>query len=96
MLKRHLVNGRYIGGILYYQIMNGVTGSAMPYFKKILESDKIWDVSNYIAVSFIAYTDSNRDPRGIDAALEDPRERNTYRLSDSLRQIIRETDGMPK
>lgn len=41
------------GGLLYYQIMNGVTGSAMPYFKEDLESAKIWDVSNYIATQFI-------------------------------------------
>ncbi|MCX5769672.1 MAG: cbb3-type cytochrome c oxidase subunit II, partial [Candidatus Hydrogenedentes bacterium] len=27
-LRRHLVEGRYIGGILYYQVMNGITGSA--------------------------------------------------------------------
>ncbi|MFC1885869.1 cbb3-type cytochrome c oxidase subunit II, partial [Thermodesulfobacteriota bacterium] len=28
------------GGILYYQIMNGITGTAMPYFKRELESEK--------------------------------------------------------
>ena len=44
-LKRNLVEGKYIGGILYYQIMNGITGTAMPYFKHELESAKIWDVS---------------------------------------------------
>lgn len=41
------------GGILYYQIMNGITGTAMPYFKRDLESEKIWDVGNYVAVTFI-------------------------------------------
>ncbi len=56
-LKRHLIDGKYIGGILYYQIMNGVTGSAMPYFKKDLESAKIWDVGNYVMVNFINYRD---------------------------------------
>jgi cbb3-type cytochrome c oxidase subunit II len=56
-LKRHLIDGNYIGGILYYQIMNGVTGSAMPYFKKDLESAKIWDVGNYVMVNFINWRD---------------------------------------
>lgn len=72
MLKRHLVGNRYIGGILYYQIMNGITGSSMPYFKKELESEKIWDVSNYVAVTFIGYTDADMEPKGIDAAGEPP------------------------
>ncbi len=76
-LRRNLVENRYIGGILYYQIMNGITGTAMPYFKKALESAKIWDVSNYVAVSFIGYTDGDIAPEGIDAAYE-PDYRNTY------------------
>ena len=39
------LRGRGIsGGILYYQIMNGITGTGMPYFKGELESEKIWDV----------------------------------------------------
>ncbi|MFA5515025.1 MAG: cbb3-type cytochrome c oxidase subunit II [Desulfuromonadales bacterium] len=71
-LRRHLVNNRYIGGILYYQIMNGITGTAMPFFKKDLESEKIWDVSNFIAVHFIGYTDADISPEGIDAAYEEP------------------------
>ena len=50
--------------------MNGVTGTGMPYFKKHLESEKIWDVSNYLAVSFLGYTDANIEPRGIDASFE--------------------------
>jgi cytochrome c oxidase cbb3-type subunit II len=58
------------GGILYYQIMNGITGTAMPYFKKHLESEKIWDVGNYVAVYFINQSDANTDPRGIDASWE--------------------------
>lgn len=69
-LKRHLIDGKYIGGILYYQIMNGVTGSAMPYFKKHLESAKIWDVGNYVSVNFINYSDSNLPTNGIPVAYE--------------------------
>ncbi|MBJ6726095.1 cbb3-type cytochrome c oxidase subunit II [Geomesophilobacter sediminis] len=71
-LRRHLVENRYIGGIFYYQIMNGITGTAMPYFKKHLESEKIWDLANYLGVYFVGYTDANIEPRGIDAAYEGP------------------------
>jgi cytochrome c oxidase cbb3-type subunit II len=68
-----LLNHRGItGGILYYQIMNGITGTAMPYFKRELESEKIWDVGNYVAVNFIGETDANTEPRGIDASYEPP------------------------
>jgi mono/diheme cytochrome c family protein len=68
-----ILNNRGVtGGILYYQIMNGITGTAMPYFKKDLESEKIWDVGNYVAVYFIGQTDSDTAPRGIDASLEPP------------------------
>jgi hypothetical protein len=42
----------------------------MPYFKRALESEKIWNVSNYVAVYFIGYTDSGIEPKGIDAAYE--------------------------
>lgn len=66
-----ILKGRGVsGGILYYQIMNGITGSAMPYFKRELESEKIWDVGDYVAVYFINQTDANTEPRGIDAAYE--------------------------
>jgi cbb3-type cytochrome c oxidase subunit II len=66
-----ILNGREIsGGILYYQIMNGITGSAMPYFKRELESQKIWEVGDYIANYFISQTDANTEPRGIDASWE--------------------------
>jgi cbb3-type cytochrome c oxidase subunit II len=58
------------GGILYYQIMNGITGTAMPYFKRALESEKIWDVGNFVAVNFINQSDANAEPKGIDAAYE--------------------------
>jgi cytochrome c oxidase cbb3-type subunit 2 len=64
-----LLKGRGIsGGILYYLIMNGITGTAMPYFKRELESEKIWDVGNYVAVTFIGLSDAYGKPRGIDAA----------------------------
>ena len=76
-LRGRLPQGKYLGGILYYQIMNGITGTAMPYFKRELESAKIWDVSNYVAVSFVGYTDAGIEPRGIDAAYEPPWQ-NTY------------------
>lgn len=66
-----ILKGRAIsGGILYYQIMNGITGTAMPYFKRDLESQKIWEVGNYVAVNFINQSDANTEPRGIDAAWE--------------------------
>jgi cbb3-type cytochrome c oxidase subunit II len=58
------------GGILYYQIMNGITGTSMPYFKRELESEKIWDVGNYVAHYFISQSDANTEPRGIDASYE--------------------------
>jgi cytochrome c oxidase cbb3-type subunit II len=82
-LKRNLVDGKYIGGILYYQIMNGITGTAMPYFKKSLESEKIWDISNFVAVYFIGYTDADMDPEGIDASYE-PEWINPFGNPDSL------------
>jgi cytochrome c oxidase cbb3-type subunit 2 len=66
-----ILKGRGIsGGILYYQIMNGITGTAMPYFKQELESEKIWNVGNYVAVSFIGESDAGMPPRGIPAAYE--------------------------
>jgi cbb3-type cytochrome c oxidase subunit II len=69
-LRRHGIEGGATGGMLYYQIMNGITGSAMPYFKRELESEKIWDVSNYVAKQFIGIVDANTEPKGIDAAFE--------------------------
>jgi len=69
-----ILKGRGIsGGILYYQIMNGITGTAMPYFKRELESEKIWDVGNYVAIYFIGESDADQEPRGIDASYEGPR-----------------------
>jgi cbb3-type cytochrome c oxidase subunit II len=60
------------GGILYYQIMHGITGTAMPYFKRELESEKIWDVGDYVAVTFIGRSDAGAQPRGIPSAWEGP------------------------
>ncbi len=67
------LKGREIsGGILYYQIMNGITGTAMPYFKRELESEKIWAVGDYVAVYFIGASDADTEPKGIDASYEGP------------------------
>lgn len=71
-LSRHGLEGGATGGMLYYQIMNGITGTAMPYFKRELESEKIWDVSNYVALQFIGIVDADQEPAGIDAAFEPP------------------------
>ena len=66
-----ILKGREIsGGIIYYQLMNGITGTAMPYFKRDLESQKLWEVGDYIANYFINQSDANNEPRGIDAAWE--------------------------
>jgi cytochrome c oxidase cbb3-type subunit 2 len=66
-----ILKGRGIsGGILYYQIMNEITGTAMPYFKRELESEKIWNVGNYVAVTFIGESDAGMPPKGIPAAYE--------------------------
>jgi mono/diheme cytochrome c family protein len=62
-----------IGGLLYHQVMNGVTGTAMPPFKTELESEKIWDVSNYVAEYFASGAEAERGPRGIPASFEPPR-----------------------
>lgn len=68
-----ILRGRGVsGGILYYQIMNGITGTAMPYFKRELESEKIWDVGDYIAVYFIGESDAGSEPKGIDASYVGP------------------------
>jgi cbb3-type cytochrome c oxidase subunit II len=71
-LRRNLAGGKYIGGIIYYQVMNGITGTDMPYFKKELESAKIWDVGNFVAYNFINYTDFNLNQGNIPAAYEPP------------------------
>lgn len=71
-LRRHGLAGGATGGMLYYQIMNGITGTAMPAFRHELESEKIWDVSNYVARQIIGLVDANTEPRGIDSAYEPP------------------------
>jgi cytochrome c oxidase cbb3-type subunit II len=70
-----------IGWMIYYQVMNGITGTSMPVFKHELESERIWDVANYIAVNFVgAYpaggSEEDRWPRGsaIPATNEPPME----------------------
>ena len=76
-LNLTILKGRAVsGGILYYQIMNGITGTAMPYFKRELESEKIWDVAAYAAITFIGESDAYQQPRGIDAAYIPPRRRD--------------------
>jgi cytochrome c oxidase cbb3-type subunit 2 len=42
----------------------------MPYFKRDLESEKIWDVGNYVAVYFINQSDAGEKSVGIPAAYE--------------------------
>ena len=80
-----LLKGRGIsGGILYYQIMNGITGTAMPFFKKDLESEKIWDVGDYVAVFFIGETDADTAPEGIDAAEEPTQPKSVLEVLDEL------------
>jgi cbb3-type cytochrome c oxidase subunit II len=89
ILRRNLVQNKYIGGIFYYQIMNGITGTAMPYFKKSLESEKIWDVSNFVAVWFLGYSDADTEPRGIDAAYE-PEWKNPFLPPDTTKKAKEE------
>ena len=42
----------------------------MPYFKKDLESEKIWEVGDYVAVNFIGESDAGASPKGIPASYE--------------------------
>ena len=64
-----ILRGRGVtGGILYYQIMNGITGTAMPFFKNELESEKIWAVGDYVAVYFIGESDAGTETGNIDVA----------------------------
>ncbi len=82
-LRRHLIDGKYIGGILYYQIMNGITGTSMPYFKKDLESAKIWDVGNYVEYSFINHRDDRYTDEGIPTSFEGTEARPSTPAPDS-------------
>lgn len=60
------------GGVFYYQIMNGITGTAMPYFYHELESQRIWDVGNFVTASFVSGVDTGRPQPHIDSAHEPP------------------------
>jgi cytochrome c oxidase cbb3-type subunit 2 len=91
-VRRHLVEGKYIGGIFYYQIMNGITGTGMPYFKRALESEKIWDLGNFIAVNFVGYTDAGISPKGIEASYE-PIWHNPYLIKPIIDINGKTTDG---
>lgn len=42
-------------GAIYYAVLYGIPGSAMPQFKSQLESEKIWDVGNYVGWSFMGW-----------------------------------------
>jgi cytochrome c oxidase cbb3-type subunit II len=42
-------------GAVYLAVLYGLPGSAMPQFKGQLESEKIWDVGNYIGNAFMGW-----------------------------------------
>lgn len=42
-------------GAIYYAVLYGIPGSAMPQFKGQLESEKIWDASNYVGWAFMGW-----------------------------------------
>jgi mono/diheme cytochrome c family protein len=42
-------------GAIYFAVLYGLPGSAMPQFKGQLESEKIWDVGNYIGWRFMGW-----------------------------------------
>ncbi len=42
-------------GSIYYAVLYGIPGSAMPQFKGQLESEKIWDVGNYVGWAFMGW-----------------------------------------
>lgn len=42
-------------GAIYYAVLYGIPGSAMPQFKGQLESEKIWDVGNYVGWAFMGW-----------------------------------------
>jgi mono/diheme cytochrome c family protein len=42
-------------GAIYFAVLYGLPGSAMPQFKGQLESEKIWDVGNYIGYTFMGW-----------------------------------------
>ena len=42
-------------GVIYYVVLYGIPGSAMPQFKGQLPSEKIWDVGNYVGWAFMGW-----------------------------------------
>ena len=42
-------------GAIYYVVLYGIPGSAMPQFKGQLPSEKIWDVGNYVGWAFMGW-----------------------------------------
>ncbi len=42
-------------GAIYYAVLYGIPGSAMPQFKGQLESEKIWDAGNYVGWAFMGW-----------------------------------------
>ena len=42
-------------GTIYYVVLYGIPGSAMPQFKGQLPSEKIWDVGNYVGWAFMGW-----------------------------------------
>ncbi len=42
-------------GAIYFAVLYGLPGSAMPQFKGQLESEKIWDVGNYIGWAYMGW-----------------------------------------
>lgn len=42
-------------GAIYFAVLYGLPGSAMPQFKGQLESEKIWDAGNYVGWAFMGW-----------------------------------------
>lgn len=69
-------------GAIYYAVLYGIPGSAMPQFKGQLESEKIWDVGNYVGWAFMGwklepysgrYEELSKAPRSISTKPTPPR-----------------------
>ena len=59
-----LGNRGITGGILYYQIMNGITGTAMPYFKESWSRPRSGMWATTWPSTFIGETDANSRAQG--------------------------------
>jgi cbb3-type cytochrome c oxidase subunit II len=59
-----------VGGMIHYQVMNGITGTAMMPFQGELESEKIWDVGHYVRVYFAGGDPREPGGRAIPASYE--------------------------